>query len=137
MKKNKFLLNSITIETFSNFYMFCFFFFQSHTKESVTVKSPSQRTLKDHLYQSPNKLSEDMVKCMASVYFWLSNSAMSTDPERRTLSRSSTCNVIIPENIMNEEKAWSCKSMVEISWISLDKRRFSQASYAINNYKLV
>ncbi|XP_010494969.1 PREDICTED: uncharacterized protein LOC104772024 isoform X2 [Camelina sativa] len=114
---------------------------KSHSKDSVTEKSPSQRTLKDHLYQCPNKLSEDMVKCMASVYFWLCSSAMSADPEKRrrspTLSRSSTSNVIIPKNIMNEDRAWSCRSMVEVSWISSDKRRFSQASYAINNYRLL
>ncbi|KAG7536076.1 hypothetical protein ISN44_As13g000470 [Arabidopsis suecica] len=110
---------------------------KSHLKDSVTVKSPSQRTLKDHLYQCPNKLSEDMVKCMSSVYFWLCCSAMSADPERRTLSRSSTSNVNIPKNIINEDRAWSCRSMVEVSWISSDKRRFSQASYAINNYRLL
>ncbi|XP_019095781.1 PREDICTED: uncharacterized protein LOC104760154 [Camelina sativa] len=114
---------------------------KSHSKDSVTGKSPWQRSLKDHLYQCPNKLSEDMVKCMASVYFWLCSSAMSEDPEKRrrspTLSRSSTSNVIIPKNIMNEDRAWSCRSMVEVSWISSDKRRFSQASYAINNYKLL
>ncbi|EOA15309.1 hypothetical protein CARUB_v100261271mg, partial [Capsella rubella] len=114
---------------------------KSHSKDSVTDKSPSQRTLKDHLYQCPNKLSEDMVKCMASVYFWLCSSDMSADPEKRrrspTLSRSSTSNVIIPKNIMNEDRAWSCRSMVEVSWISSDKRSFSQASYAINNYRLL
>ncbi|OAO89581.1 hypothetical protein AXX17_AT5G45830 [Arabidopsis thaliana] len=106
-------------------------------KDSVTVKSPSQRTLKDHLYQCPNKLSEDMVKCMSSVYFWLCCSAMSADPEKRILSRSSTSNVIIPKNIMNEDRAWSCRSMVEVSWISSDKKRFSQVTYAINNYRLL
>ncbi|CAN8267149.1 unnamed protein product [Cochlearia groenlandica] len=116
---------------------------QANVKEAVTEKSPLQRTLKDHLYQCPNKLSEEMVKCMASVYFWLCNNAMSTDPEKRKglspiLSTSATSNVIIPKNIMShEDRAWSCRSMVEVSWISSDKRRFSQASYAINNYRLV
>ncbi|VVB08242.1 unnamed protein product [Arabis nemorensis] len=86
-------------------------------KDSVTEKSPSQRTLKDHLYQCPSKLSEEMVKCMASV--------------------SATSNVIIPKNVMSEDRAWSCRSMVEVSWISSDKRRFSQASYAIDNYRLL
>ncbi|KAL1192533.1 hypothetical protein V5N11_012426 [Cardamine amara subsp. amara] len=115
---------------------------KSHSKASVTETSPMQRTLKDHLYQCPSKLSEDMVKCMASVYFWLCSSAMSADPQRRrrspTLSRSLTSNVIIPKNIMNDDRAWSsCRSMVEVSWISSDKRRFSQASYAFNNYRLL
>ncbi|XP_024011059.1 uncharacterized protein LOC18016251 isoform X1 [Eutrema salsugineum] len=114
---------------------------KSCSKESITEKSPSQRTLKDHLYQCPSKLSEKIVKCMASVYFWLCSSAMSADPEKRRrstiLSRSVNSNVIIPKNIMGEDRAWSCRSMVEVSWISSDKRRFSQASYAINNYRLL
>lgn len=121
-----------------------FFFFQSHSNDSVTEKSPSLRTLKDHLYQCPSKLSEEMVKCMASVYFWLCSSAKSSDPEKKKKNRSSpllskslTSNVIIPKNVMSEDRAWSCRSMVEVSWISSDKRRFSQASYAINNYRLV
>ncbi|KAF8096248.1 hypothetical protein N665_0313s0019 [Sinapis alba] len=115
---------------------------KSHSKDSVTEITPSQRTLKDHLYQCPNKLSEEMVKCMASVYFWLCSSSMSADTESRKkdspiLSRSATSNVVIPKNVMSEDRSWSCRSMVEVSWISSDKRRFSQASYAINNYRLL
>ncbi|XP_010518712.1 PREDICTED: uncharacterized protein LOC104798362 isoform X2 [Tarenaya hassleriana] len=113
---------------------------KTHAKDSTTDKSPTQRTLKDHLYQCPSKLSEEMVKCMASVYFWLCSSVTSTNPDKRRSpipSRSSSTKVIIPRNIMSEDRAWSCKSMVEISWISTDKRRFSQASYAINNYRLL
>ncbi|KFK31381.1 hypothetical protein AALP_AA6G104700 [Arabis alpina] len=115
---------------------------KSHSKDTVTEKSPSERTLKEHLYQCPSKLSEEMVKCMASVYFWLCSSAKPEDSEKKKrsspiLSRSATSNVIIPNNIMSEDRAWSCRSMVEVSWISSDKRRFSQASYAINNYRLL
>ncbi|CAH2046065.1 unnamed protein product [Thlaspi arvense] len=115
---------------------------KSHSKVSVTEKSPSERRLKDHLYQCPSRLSEEMVKCMASVYFWLCSSAMSADPEKRKrssliLSRSATSDVVIPKNVMSEDRAWSCRSVMEVSWISSDKRRFSQASYAINNYRLL
>lgn len=131
-------------ETFSDFYI-CFivvFLFQSHSKDSVREVTPSQRTLKDHLYQCPSKLSEEMVKCMASVYFWLCSSSISSDSDKRKkdspiLSRSATSNVVIPKNVMSEDRSWSCRSMVEVSWISSDNRRFSQASYAINNYRLV
>ncbi|KAJ4878058.1 hypothetical protein Rs2_43076 [Raphanus sativus] len=115
---------------------------KSHSKDSVREVTPSQRTLKDHLYQCPSKLSEEMVKCMASVYFWLCSSSMSSDSEKRKkdspiLSRSATNNVVIPKNVMSEDRSWSCRSMVEVSWISSDNRRFSQASYAINNYRLL
>ncbi|XP_022016627.1 uncharacterized protein LOC110916180 isoform X1 [Helianthus annuus] len=81
-------------------------------------------TLKDHLYECPSRLSEEMVKCMAAAYCWL-NSSSSTGLEHKkssSLSRFST----------NRD---NCKSMVEISWISTDKNNFSRASYAINSYR--
>ncbi|KAL0748772.1 hypothetical protein Bca101_030774 [Brassica carinata] len=115
---------------------------KSYSKDSVTEITPSQRTLKDHLYQCPSKLSEEMVKCMASVYFWICSSSMSADPEKRKkdspiLSRLAASNVVIPKNVMGEDRSWSCRSIVEVSLISSDKRIFSQASYAINNYRLL
>ncbi|KAI3707367.1 hypothetical protein L6452_25819 [Arctium lappa] len=93
---------------------------------SATGKPSVQLTLKDHLYQCPSRLSEEMVKSMATVYCWLC-SPSSTNLENKkssSLSRLST---------IGEE----CKSMVEISWISTDKNNFSRASYAINNYRLL
>ncbi|KAK3039497.1 hypothetical protein RJ639_028079 [Escallonia herrerae] len=95
------------------------------------------RTLKDHLYECPSKLSEEMVRCMAAVYCWLRSSASSSPEHNRSplLSRSST-NVILPRRgIIDRE--WSCKSMIEVSWLSTDKNNFSRASYAINNYRWV
>ncbi|KAL8216429.1 hypothetical protein R6Q57_023266 [Mikania cordata] len=105
--------------------------FESMYSNGVKIKrNPSannkQLTLKDHLYQCPSRLAEEMVKCMAAAYCWLSSSS-STDLEQKkssSLTRLST-------NIDN------CKSMVEISWISTDKNNFSRASYAINNYRLL
>lgn len=100
-------------------YVLLFVYFSVPFKGSSNREISNAETLKDHLYQCPSKLSEDMAKCMASVYFWLCSSAMSADPQRRrrspTLSRSATSNVIIPKNIMNEDRAWSCRSMVEVS----------------------
>uniref|UniRef100_A0A0D3E783 DUF547 domain-containing protein n=1 Tax=Brassica oleracea var. oleracea TaxID=109376 RepID=A0A0D3E783_BRAOL len=111
---------------------------KSYSKDSVTEITPSQRTLKDHLYQCPSKLSEEMVKCMASVYFWICSSSMSADPEKRKkdspiLSRLAASNVVIPSGGWRNVN----RSIVEVSLISSDKRIFSQASYAINNYRLL
>ncbi|RVW92696.1 hypothetical protein CK203_041547 [Vitis vinifera] len=103
-----------------------------------TMDRSMLRTLKDHLYQCPSKLSEEMVRCMAAVYCWLRGAA-SVNPEKNRsplLSRSST-NVILPRRGIEEDREWSCKSMVEISWISTDKSQFSRASYAINNYRVL
>ncbi|RVW50510.1 hypothetical protein CK203_074529 [Vitis vinifera] len=103
-----------------------------------TMDRSMLRTLKDHLYQCPSKLSEEMVRCMAAVYCWLRGAA-SVNPEKNRsplLSRSST-NVILPRRGIEEDREWSCKSVVEISWISTDKSQFSRASYAINNYRVL
>ncbi|XP_031271229.1 uncharacterized protein LOC116129638 isoform X3 [Pistacia vera] len=104
-------------------------------KVPAMEKTSMLRTLKDHLYQCPSKLSEEMVRCMAAVYCWLCGAASTNPGKHRSplLSRSST-NVLLPRCGIGEECDWSCKSMVEISWISTDKSHFSRASYAINNY---
>lgn len=101
-------------------------------------KTSTLRTLKDHLYQRPTKLSEEMVRCMAAVYCWLRNSASSNIDQNRSplLSRSST-NVVLPRRGVSEERDKSCKSVIEISSISTNKNHFSRASYAINNYRWV
>lgn len=107
-------------------------------KLPASNKTSVLRTLKDHLHQCPSKLSEELVRCMASVYCWLHSSVSTTPEQNRSplLSRSST-NVIIPRHGIGEDREWSCKSMVEISWISTDKNKFSRASYAINNYRVL
>ncbi|KAJ0105600.1 hypothetical protein Patl1_18471 [Pistacia atlantica] len=107
-------------------------------KVPAMEKTSMLRTLKDHLYQCPSKLSEEMVRCMAAVYCWLCGAASTNPGKHRSplLSRSST-NVLLPRCGIGEECDWSCKSMVEISWISTDKSHFSRASYAINNYRVL
>ncbi|XP_038686986.1 uncharacterized protein LOC119986493 isoform X2 [Tripterygium wilfordii] len=96
------------------------------------------RTLKEHLYQCPSKLSEEMVRCMATVYCGLRGAA-SANPERNLsplLSRSSS-NIVLPQHDFGEEQDCPCKSVLEISWISTDKNQLSRASCAINNYRIL
>lgn len=107
-------------------------------KVPILEKPSYARTLKDHLYQCPSKLSEELVRCMAAIYCWL-QTATTTKPEKNRsplLSRSST-NVILPRRSTVESREWSCKSTMEISWISIDKNQFSHASYAINSYRVL
>ncbi|KAL5551448.1 hypothetical protein UlMin_001624 [Ulmus minor] len=107
-------------------------------KVRALEKSSMMRTLKDHLHQCPSKLSEEMVRCMAFVYCWLRSAASVNSEKKRSpfLSRSST-NVIQPRRGIGEDPDWSEKSMVEILWISTKKSQFSQASCAINNYRVL
>ncbi|KAL5728331.1 hypothetical protein ACHQM5_001428 [Ranunculus cassubicifolius] len=107
-------------------------------KVPVVEKPSFARTLKDHLYQCPSKLSEELVRCMAAIYCWL-QTGVSIKPEKHRsplLSRSST-NVILPRRGSADSREWSCKSTLEISWLSTDKDQFSHASYAINSYRVL
>ncbi|KAM3734814.1 hypothetical protein ACB098_10G043500 [Castanea mollissima] len=115
-------------------------FDQTKVREKVQAmdKTSVLRTLKDHLYQCPSKLSEEMVRCMAAVYCWLRSAAsVNTEANRSPLLSRSSTNVIQPRRGTGEDRDWSCKSMIEISWISTDKSQFSRASYAINNYRVL
>lgn len=95
------------------------------------------RTLKDHLYECPSKISEELVRCMAAVYCWVRSDSSEKPEKGRSpfLSRSST-SVILPRRVTADGQQWSSRSTVEISSISLDKIQFLRASYAINNYRL-
>ncbi|CAL4940603.1 unnamed protein product [Urochloa decumbens] len=94
------------------------------------------RTLKDHLYQCPSKISEEMVRCMASIYYLLRTEAPEKPEKARSpfLSRSST-NVILPRRVNGEENSSSNnKCTVEIASISVDKNQMPDVSYAITHY---
>ncbi|CAJ1943340.1 unnamed protein product [Sphenostylis stenocarpa] len=111
---------------------------KAHEKFSSIEKTPIIRTLKDHLYQCPSKLSEEMVRCMATVYCWLrSATSVNTENGRSPLLSRSSTNAIQPRHGIGDDCDWSCKSSVEISWISTHKRHSSHASYAINNYRVL
>ncbi|KAJ4838544.1 hypothetical protein Tsubulata_032875, partial [Turnera subulata] len=111
---------------------------KAHEKVLAHDSIPAVRTLKEHLHQCPSKLSEEMVRSMAAVYCWLRSTASVTSGKTRSplLSKSSS-NVVIPRRGIGESRSWSCKSMVEISWITTDKSQFSRASFAINNYRVL
>ena len=96
-------------------------------------------TLKDHLYQCPSKISEEMVRCMASIYYLLRTEAPEKPEKARSpfLSRSST-NVILPQRMNGDENSSSnSKCTVEIASISVDKNQMPDVSYAITHYRLV
>ncbi|WJX60469.1 hypothetical protein P8452_45673 [Trifolium repens] len=107
-----------------------------HEKCFPIEKAPVLRALKDHLHQCPSRLSEEMVKCMATIYCWLRSAKSDNAENSRSpiLSRSST-NAIQPRHSIVEDQVCSCKSAVEISWIATRKRHSSHASYAMDNYR--
>lgn len=105
-------------------------------KVPTTRKTSMQRTLKDHLYQCPSKLSEEMVRCMASIYCWLIGAASDCPMKNRSsVSSRPATNVVLPKHGVGEDCDRSCKSLVEVYWISTDKSQFCHASYGIDNYR--
>ncbi|KAK3153282.1 hypothetical protein QOZ80_2BG0170200 [Eleusine coracana subsp. coracana] len=97
------------------------------------------RTLKEHLYQCPSKISEEMVRCMASIYYLLRTEAPEKSEKARSpfLSRSST-NVILPRRVNGKENGLlNNKCVVEVYSISADKNQMPDVSYAITHYRLL
>uniref|UniRef100_A0A452YW84 DUF547 domain-containing protein n=4 Tax=Aegilops tauschii subsp. strangulata TaxID=200361 RepID=A0A452YW84_AEGTS len=97
------------------------------------------RTLKDHLYQCPSKISEEMVRCMASIYCLLRTESPEKPEKVRSpfLSRSST-SVILPRRGNSEEtNPSSNKSIVEVCSISVEKNQTPDVSCAITHYRLL
>ncbi|KAL8150862.1 hypothetical protein V2J09_020670 [Rumex salicifolius] len=91
-------------------------------RSTTTEKTSMIRTLKDHLYQCPSNLSEEMVRCMAAVYCWLLSPA-SLNSENQSSDQS--C----------RQEDHTCNSLVEISSIPSNKSQLPKASHAINNYR--
>ncbi|VAH06387.1 unnamed protein product [Triticum turgidum subsp. durum] len=97
------------------------------------------RTLKDHLYQCPSKISEEMVRCMASIYCLLRTESPEKPEKVRSpfLSRSST-SVILPRRGNGEEtNPSSNKSIVEVCSITVEKNQTPDVSCAITHYRFV
>ncbi|XP_044331671.1 uncharacterized protein [Triticum aestivum] len=97
------------------------------------------RTLKDHLYQCPSKISEEMVRCMASIYCLLRTESPEKPEKVRSpfLSRSST-SVILPRRGNGEEtNPSSNKSIVEVYSITVEKNQTPDVSCAITHYRLL
>ncbi|TVU31713.1 hypothetical protein EJB05_23411 [Eragrostis curvula] len=110
-----------------------------YKKLPYSGSSSLARTLKEHLYQCPSKISEEMVRCMASIYYLLRTEAPEKPEKARSpfLSRSST-NVILPRKVNGEENSVSNnKCIVEVSSISVDKNQMPDVSYAITHYRLL
>ncbi|PNT67878.1 hypothetical protein BRADI_3g33250v3 [Brachypodium distachyon] len=98
------------------------------------------RTLKDHLYQCPSKISEEMVRCMASIYCLLRTESPEKPEKARSpfLSRSST-SVILPRrgNAEENNNPPTNKSIVEVCSISVEKNQMPDVSCAITHYRLL
>ncbi|THU73622.1 hypothetical protein C4D60_Mb04t24780 [Musa balbisiana] len=90
--------------------------------------------LKDHLYRCPSRISEEMVRCMASIFCWMciDSSEMSGKLLSSFFSRSSS-SVVLPPRGTTEEQEWPRRSTIEITSIRIDKQ-CPRASYVISDY---
>lgn len=102
------------------------------TLGTAKVKRTSLRTLKDHLFECPSKLSEEMVRCMAFIYCSLHRVA-----SNRAKKKGSFPEVKLPQCGPVEEQCGGGKAMLEIHCISTSNGQFSRASFAINNYRVL
>ncbi|KAK1261934.1 hypothetical protein QJS04_geneDACA018457 [Acorus gramineus] len=112
---------------------------EQHVHENAPMMDKSNLgTLKDHLYQCPSKLSEDLVRCMAAIYCRLHCDALHFDASRNSetgcspmMSRSSS-GIVRPRHNNEDEPNNHNRFPLEISWIST---RNELPSYVIGNYR--
>ncbi|KAJ3680604.1 hypothetical protein LUZ60_016882 [Juncus effusus] len=100
-------------------------------ESSDSIKLPNLgRTLKDHLYQCPNKISEEMVKCLASIYCNKCEAISQKEEKEKlpVLSRSST-SVIFPKRGKIDHLFESKSKPKSNPW--------STVSNAFSNYRLL
>lgn len=102
----------------------------------VLRSSNSGTCLKEDLSKCPNKVSEEMVRYMATIYCLL----QWTDPSEKAekmcapfLSRSST--TALPRRSNGSKDSFSSKRPFEMCSIWSEKYQSSDASSAINNYR--
>ncbi|KAH9301417.1 hypothetical protein KI387_013000 [Taxus chinensis] len=127
-------------------------------------KNEVHRTLKDYIYESPNRLSEELVRCMAEIYCKLSDppivqsgmvlspssSISSTSlfsprdaisdgwsPRWRTHSISETT-LKNPFKIKGETgNTGAYSSMVEVPWICADKDQLAYATCMLQTFRFM
>ncbi|WOK98713.1 hypothetical protein Cni_G07425 [Canna indica] len=116
--------------------------FAESLKEKLSSSGTSHlaRTLKDHLHQCPCRISEEMVRCMASIYCLIRSEAMEKPSKSRApfLQRSSTSSILRPKgSSRDQDQEWPNRSTaIEVTSIKLDKR-CPRAAYTINNYRFL
>lgn len=113
----------------------CQFLFQE--KLPTSGRGHFTPILKDHLYRCPSRISEEMVRCMASIFCWMciDSSEMSGKLLSSFFSRSSS-SVVLPPRGTTEEQEWPRRSTIEITSIRIDKQ-CPRASYVISDYRFV
>lgn len=112
----------------------CVFGIQIPKTASTAGKRYFERAPKYGIHHHPNRLSEEMVRCMASIYCWLClEETKDRGKETLILSRSSTSTV--RKHGFGDDCDLSTETMLEISCISTNKNPFSTTNAAIRNYR--
>ncbi|KAJ4784601.1 hypothetical protein LUZ62_035847 [Rhynchospora pubera] len=95
-------------------------------------------SLKEELNKCPNKISEEMVRYMATIYRLLHWTDLSEKTEKVCapfLSRSST--IVLPRRSNGRKYHFSSEKIFEMSSVWSEKYQGSDASSAVTNYRLL
>ena len=141
------------------------FFLQTFTmKNTNSLNEKEPRPLRDYLYQTPNKLSEELIRCMVTIYCTLSDPPLEHlgAPESPSSTRSSSTTLSSILGILSD--GWSpghkkgeysydaslvdpfqvkgksgvsgtYRHMVEVPWISVDKERISYVARMLRGFR--
>ena len=132
-------------------------------KNTNSLNEKEPRPLRDYLYQTPNKLSEELIRCMVTIYCTLSDPPLEHlgAPESPSSTRSSSTTLSSILGILSDgwspghkaehsydellinpfqvkgksgvPRAYSC--MVEVPWICVDKERLSHAARLLREFR--
>ncbi|XP_002984988.2 uncharacterized protein LOC9649075 [Selaginella moellendorffii] len=94
-------------------------------------------------YDSPNKLSERMVRCMAAIYCKLADPPLPSTgdalspPSSSSMSSTGTSRDVSSEgwSPLSKESVTCSTSMIEVPWIRVDKERLTYAAQALRNFR--
>lgn len=139
------------------------------TKDMQTRSNPSSlnedgpRPLRDYLSETPNKLSEELIRCMATIYCKLSDPPLPIPgvPESPSSCTSSSTSLSSIHGMFSDGWSPSCKAdysydvplidpfqvkgkaggvgayscMVEVPWICVDKDRLSYVARMLRDFR--
>ncbi|KAI3914419.1 hypothetical protein MKW92_053210 [Papaver armeniacum] len=115
---------------------------KTSTSNIITLAEHLGTRISDHIPETPNRISEDMIKCMSTIYCKLSdpltmNHGVSSSP----ISCSSPISSFSPQYQYDmwspriKEFSGPYSTMVEVPWIYADSQRMSDIDHLLQNYR--
>ncbi|RZC45579.1 hypothetical protein C5167_038533, partial [Papaver somniferum] len=120
---------------------------KTSTSNIITLAEHLGTRISDHIPETPNRISEDMVKCMSTIYCKFSdpltmNNGVSSSPISCSSSPRCRKDFSFDSRLDNpfhieglKEFSGPYSTMVEVPWIYADSQRMSHIDHLLQNYR--